>query len=619
LAALDLLGHGRITALFEAVRQQPDDHPFSVLVELDGRVRTLDAGPLAVARAAEVLDRVAPADQRLRWWLSAIDGDRKLLEGDLVGVAAMASIERELPRGPLGDTLTRYVRGRLRRTLGCALIAGIPIDGHEPADDHRSFRSAAIADFRDCGFLPEVATTRALWSSLEALLRWEDPEIRLARVTDAAADLIGVCDPRWASTIDFLVGLVGLMVEDVGATGAAALRLEAAHPRGSVFAPVPAVLRSMTALVERRPPGPGPATAASPSSLDEDRLIAALRDDIDALRGAFPRLVPTLQMQIAHLLGDRGHPAAVDFGAAALDNPVSGAVDEIESILLEFRVEAARGTVRPLDQVMARLEQLVQLGQRQSAAVKALRLAQDYRRIGAEGPAQRLGDWGMAQSDTPREREFWAQRWPPGHAAPAPGGATDPSRPASPAPPRRTPTTTLRVLCPTIELRRGPQPVTLRPLTAKLLLALVLHAPSPLHVEQASDLLWPGLELSATRLRLRSVVHRLRRALDPERSTLNRHGDVLALEPGSLDVDLFHLRAATADDAAAAAGAVVALRGNLCQAEFPYDDLFVEGRAVVENLWRRLATRLLEQGDVDVDDLAPAAAALGLSAAELSP
>jgi hypothetical protein len=65
-------------------------------------------------------------------------------------------------------------------------------------------------------------------------------------------------------------------------------------------------------------------------------------------------------------------------------------------------------------------------------------------------------------------------------------------------------------------------------------------------------------------------VHRLRAALGLPATTLRRLGDVLLLDVAGWDVDLLRL---DLDQP---------LAGNLCQVQFPYDDLFVERRQVIE-------------------------------------
>jgi len=110
---------------------------------------------------------------------------------------------------------------------------------------------------------------------------------------------------------------------------------------------------------------------------------------------------------------------------------------------------------------------------------------------------------------------------------------------------------------------------------AKLLLALLVAHPEPLHVEQAVDLLWPDAPPEVGRPRLNTVVHRLRSALDLDAGALRRVGDVLLLDPAGWDVDLLRFRTAPAD-------AIGEVTGNLCHVQFPYDDLLVEQRHVLD-------------------------------------
>jgi DNA-binding SARP family transcriptional activator len=130
-------------------------------------------------------------------------------------------------------------------------------------------------------------------------------------------------------------------------------------------------------------------------------------------------------------------------------------------------------------------------------------------------------------------------------------------------------------MSPVLEVARAGQPVPLRSMPAKLLLGLLAAHPEPLHVEQAVDLLWPEAPPEVGRPRLNTVVHRLRTALDLDPGTLRRVGDVLLLDPAGWDVDLFRFRATPAD-------VVDQLGGNLCHVQFPYDDLLVEQRHLLD-------------------------------------
>jgi DNA-binding SARP family transcriptional activator len=125
-------------------------------------------------------------------------------------------------------------------------------------------------------------------------------------------------------------------------------------------------------------------------------------------------------------------------------------------------------------------------------------------------------------------------------------------------------------MVPVLEIRVRGEGVELRTMAAKLLLALLIARPDPLHVEQAVDLLWPDADVDVGRRRLNTVVHRLRASLGLPASTLRRVGDVLLLDVSGWDVDLFRL---DPDEPVA---------GNLCHVQFPYDDLFVERREVIE-------------------------------------
>src|SRR5690606_4668401 len=88
----------------------------------------------------------------------------------------------------------------------------------------------------------------------------------------------------------------------------------------------------------------------------------------------------------------------------------------------------------------------------------------------------------------------------------------------------------VRVLAPTVEVDVEGKPVALSDAQAKLFLALIVAHPAPLHVEQASDALWPDETLDVTRARLNSLVHRLRRVLHPHGDAISRTGDRLTLD-----------------------------------------------------------------------------------------
>jgi DNA-binding SARP family transcriptional activator len=164
-----------------------------------------------------------------------------------------------------------------------------------------------------------------------------------------------------------------------------------------------------------------------------------------------------------------------------------------------------------------------------------------------------------------RRRTTWERLWAePLDTGDAPGAPDAPDGPI-----------TVRVMAPVLEVGRAGTAIGLRSMPAKLLLALLVAHPQPLHVEQAVDLLWPEAAPEVGRPRLNTVVHRLRTALGLAPGTLRRVGDVLLLDPAGWDVDLLRFRAAPAE-------VVAEVTGNLCHVQFPYDDLLVEQRHVLD-------------------------------------
>jgi hypothetical protein len=632
LDALALLAGGQLTQLGALLAARPVEDDFTRLLRLDAGIRSLGAGPLDIQRTQLWLGE-SVEDPRHRWWIRAIIAERKLIEGDFPAITSAAAVLGEIPDGPVADVLTTYLRGRLRRSRGLADLGVSAPDGTGAADEE--LRREAIADLRQCGFLAEVAVTRVLWSALRALLRFEDPESNLVRAVDARADLNGLCEPVWVATLDFAIGFLGIMVGDAERVRQVARQLAVALPEHSPLASLPEVFVALARLMAA---GDGPAA-----------VVADLDAAIDRLRGVFPRLVPSLQLQAAHVLGDLGHPAAARFGLAALDTPSSGAVEEVENALLACRVAAARGIVPRPDEVVELLDRLEHLGHRRGAAVKGMRLANDCRRMGAAEVAGPLRAWAVARLEVDPERAFWEDRLgreqassPPGERAAtaavavrrelalllsSPGprseagvgvgvGASAGSSGSTGAVPAVPAVLAVDVLAPVLAFADDGRPLAVRPSVAKLLLALVVVHPDPLHVEQATDLLWPDLPLGVARLRLNTVVHRLRRLLGRAEPALTRTGDVLLVDPAPLDVDLLRLRRELGA-ARPRAAVLAAVRGNLCHVQFPYDDLFIDQRRVLVERWWAVAAGLVARGEADIEALEPAGVALGLQPGEL--
>jgi DNA-binding SARP family transcriptional activator len=175
----------------------------------------------------------------------------------------------------------------------------------------------------------------------------------------------------------------------------------------------------------------------------------------------------------------------------------------------------------------------------------------------------------------------------------------------------------VRVLVPAVEVAVDGRPVAVSETQAKLLVALVAAHPAPLHVEQVSDLLWPDDAVLPVRFRLNSLVHRLRRALGGHGSAVVRAGDLLRLDGERCTADLWHLRRACGTAGPDRAAALAAVRGNVCAAQFPYDERLVDERHRVVGEWIGHARAAVRAGEIDTAALGPALAALGLAAADL--
>jgi hypothetical protein len=588
IQAIELLGSGQTLAARDLVAGHLNDDVFAVCVTVDGAVRRHEAGLSDIAQAARAVAAAGATDLRLDWWLRAMVADRLLLDGDFDGMAAVAPVLAEMPTALLADTLTLWIRGRLRRSLGLALLVSpAAVDRLRPwlSDDHRDHWAAATDDLRRAGFGPEVAVTRALFTGLAALLRWEDPCGNLRHVIEARAEVAGA-DADWMAWIDFLAGLIALMVGDAERAREISAHLQAVLPPSSRYTPIGPYFAAMASLVED-----GTADTAPADRVEEP--LAVIEDAIEGVRGLSPRLVPVLQLHTAHVLGDRGHPAAARFGVVALDAPSSTPVDDIGHDLLAVRVDAARGRLAPAPAVLDLLQRLVDHGYGQEAAGKALRVAQDYRRLGAAADAEVLRAWGLARLDTDHERAQWDARW---SAPEPPAGWTRP--PASAG-------LSLHVLVPVLELYRDGAAVPVRPAVARLILVLVLAHPGPVHVEQAADKLWPDLTLDVARGRLNTTVHRLRRLFPDDEPVVCRRGDVIELTPDTVDVDLFRYRAAVRGGPDDQAAAVLGVRGSLCHVQFPYDEGLLQARNELAAEWLALARSLLDRGAIEPGDLAP--------------
>jgi hypothetical protein len=390
--------------------------------------------------------------------------------------------------------------------------------------DHLRLRDQAVADFRRADLTAEVALTRGLSAAIHAIATWEDVLEDLEIVRDARALLDDTEESVWLPLLDQLLALVALTAGDLDTAAAAITAVEARRHLHPVFAAVSDVARAEHTLVVSQ--GAGDAVVD---------LLAA----VDRVRAQHPQMLGLIQLRVAHALADFAcTDGARSVGLAGVAWPPTNQMMGVAGALMRVRIGVLDGVTRDADAALVLLDQLVELGHVRRAGAMALRMARDYARVESADAAATLRSWGLDRMPDERRRTGWERRWaepldrlPSADEAAAAAAAT-----TSPAP---TPADiAVRVLSPVLEISRHAVPLRLRSMPAKLLLALLVTLPEPLHVEQAVELLWPEAAPGVGRPRPNTVVHRLRTALELAPGTLRRVGDVLLLDPAGWDVDL---------------------------------------------------------------------------------
>jgi hypothetical protein len=543
-AVVRTLADGRLSEVGPGIERLRAAAPLLAdVAAADAAARAAAAGLTELHELRQRVEREAPHEPLLRWWVVAMLGERAWLDTDLGVIPLAVQVLGELPDEPLATLPVLYVRGRLRR-IAAALYLIAPSPG--AAAEHLRRRDEAVADFMRAGLTAEAALTRGLSAAIHAIATWEDVLDDLEVVRDARALLGDAGRSVWLPVLAQLHAQVALTAGEIDEADAAIADVERHRALHPVFTAIAAVGRAEVEAVR---------TGGS------DTAVAAMTDALDRMRADHPQLLALSQLRIANLLADLGRAEeARTVGLAGMAWPPTNQLMAVSGALLRVRLGVLEGVTRDADAALPLLGQLAELGHARRAGDTALRMAHDLARAGVPDAAATLRAWGVERLPGEPGRTAWERLW----ASQEPG-TTAASAMTAAAP------LEVRVMAPVLEVVRDGCPVPLRSMPAKLLVGLLAAHPDPLHVEQAVDLLWPEGPPELGRPRLNTVVHRLRAALDLAPGTLRRVGDVLLLDPAGWDVDLLRFRACPAE-------AVGGLAGNLCQVQFPYDDLLVEHR-----------------------------------------
>lgn len=596
---LHLLSAGRaeeaMTRLDDRRSTTPSDL-FDELGRVDARLRTLTVEVPELQRLLRRVERTEEVDGRFRVWVQAMICERLLLDGDPTAIVIAKVALDEVTCGVLPPVLVAYGLARLKRVAAIGwLITPTP----ESLAAHRALIADAVSDLIRCGFREGAAGTAGLSAGAQAVLWGEQVDENLAALLEDRACLAENDRSLWPATLDTLIVMAGLIVGDQAAVEDALDRLE--HP--AVEHPYSTIARSLgRALLD---------VVVTEGSSD---AVASLEVALGSARATHPRVTYPWQWLIVNLLADVGSSGAARCLRGSVTTALDSPAQQIERDFLMMRIASLEGDPPTASEVKELVEQIAATGRTRHAAAMALRLSRDLGRAGAGVDAVAVHMWGSEHLPPPSRRTIWEHALVGELEEPESPGvprAGDVSVAGEPARPR------ICVLRPSISIEIEGSPVAISEMPAKLLLTVLLAHPMPVHVEQLCDVLWPDAPLSSTRDRLNTAMHRLRRLLRPDGEVVGRQGDLVFLVEDQLDVDLLRYRQSLASTAGDRAGTLASVRGNLCDAQFPYDDVFLDARRVFEAEWLEAARRLCRRDGRVVTRFQPALAGLGLTTESL--
>ncbi|WP_088286223.1 hypothetical protein [Kineosporia sp. A_224] len=537
-----------------------------------------------------------------------------LLHGDPSGVFLAAQHLDRLPTEPLQRPGILVARARLRRVLLWAKLLLAPGQADEALADHR----ACLEDFQRAGRATDRLLTIAMFHGLRAAATWTTTPGDRPAVTEARDQLaaLGSAEVSWARCA------VALLADSAG--DAAAVREElAALLREEADAPAfPLVMTTHLDAIRT--------LADSPDEAAADAAVRRLAEVADIVRRDHPLVIGGVLTITAHQLLDAGRlDDAAEWSGRVEALPPFMPHEEHEREVMRCRLallaaahRAGPGATPSAGDVTGRLDAaldaLVASGTTRMAAGLALRTALTARATGHPALADHL--LARAERLLPAdraERSGWERRWEdlartPVAQAGGPRPTEDGPAASQGAAPPGTPPHRLRLLAPVADVVVAGRTRRLPPALARIVAVLAV-LDRPVSTEQLADVLWPDADPVASRGRLKSALHRLRRLLAPADDLVRRDGDVWSLTPGDgWSVDLHDFHRLAAGGPADRAAALRLVDGLLWDVQLPYDEALAGLRAPIEVAWLRLADELGRGGVVPADELRTRTAALGL-------
>jgi hypothetical protein len=550
LRLFEQVASGELLALARAFRRA---HPHGALplpVRLfvaDAEVRLGMASLDELVELSAEVTRSGTADERL--WCSALIAEHHLwrFQTEALLVAQSASVSASPPESDLG----RSALLRLDR-----INALVPLFDGERDDGSISARFEAL------GLTEESFATRVLNGLVRTATCGDDEfESDLLLVRDVARSALGMASDRlffaW-----YAIGWASLWLDDHDQIVAATDGMRRSLPADSAwFSSLLGIFEALTEAVV---------------GTSEDRVVDTVDDLVRTSRAHFLSL-PAFLVHLARLLVDRG---LLDSARQVLDAVNLPGLGASNGLRLTFREVTARLAFldHPSPVALSEMEGVLS----------------GWEALGLTGPRR----WAALRFSVDCDRRGLPE------AAAAFRAAADDGSPVSDAAGRllsaefRAEPDRINLLGPELDVMRRGRRVPIAGHPARLLVLLVLQR-RPVTVDSVVDALWPDVDLSTGRQRLKVHLFRLRRALSLRGDELivrDRHG--LRIQPDRRwRIDLWDLEDLLSSGASASG--LLSAELDLLEHQFPFDDRLSEARRQLRVRWTASVSAALGRGELD--------------------